>query len=69
MEEQKNRHKFVIGDSSAKLGKKLDEEETKIGNFGYSQRNKIAVILINYLQKNVYKQMNSQNQIVISKAS
>jgi hypothetical protein len=59
MEEHKNRLILVIRDFNAKLGRKLNKEETKIGDFGYGQRNDRGATLMNYLEEKHLYAMNS----------
>lgn len=59
MDEEKTRFTLVIGDFNAKLGERLNNDETKMGNYGYGKRNDRGVILMNYLEERRLFAMNS----------
>ncbi|XP_072378028.1 uncharacterized protein [Diabrotica undecimpunctata] len=48
----KSTYTIIICDFNDKLGRKLEESENKIGNFGYGTRNKRGETLINYMETN-----------------
>lgn len=45
-------HNLVIGDSGAKLGCKLDDEETELGHHVYGQRNEKVEMFLGFLLRN-----------------
>lgn len=50
---------LLIGDFNAKLGRRQDESENPIGNFGYGERNERGDRLLSFLQENGLHSMSS----------
>lgn len=50
---------LLIGDFNAKLGRRQDESENPIGNFGYGERNERGDRLLSVLQENGLHSMSS----------
>lgn len=52
MNENRTHYMMLIGDFNAKVGKKADETENAVGNFGYDHRNERGEMLLNFLHQN-----------------
>lgn len=50
---------LIIGDFNAKIGQRLEETESYIGEFGYGVRNDRGETLVNFLHSNKYFAMNT----------
>lgn len=50
---------LLIGDFNAKLGRRQDESENPLGNYGYGERNERSGRLLNFLQEHGLYSMNS----------
>ncbi|XP_072043116.1 craniofacial development protein 2-like [Amphiura filiformis] len=55
IEEEKTHFKIVMGDFNAQVGKKDDEKETSVGNFGYKKRNERGDLLVDFAEANKLK--------------
>ena len=57
--EEKAHFKIIMGDFNAQVGKKKDEDETSVGNYGYKERNDRGDLLVEFAQANQLKIANT----------